>query len=86
MVLLAPIFNGRFCIPLGIVSWNMHMVVEPGIKEMAPLFVIFDRHMLIPHHLTEVLLMPKEVLNTPTYKMESSALPLLTDPYLSARN
>jgi len=33
-----------------------------GINEMAPLFVVFDRptyRKLIPHHLTEVYLMPK---------------------------
>lgn len=43
-------------------SWNLHMA---GVKEMAPLFVVFDRptyRKLIPHHLTEVLLMPNEVL------------------------
>ena len=43
-------------------SWNLRMA---GIKGMAPLFVVFDRptyRKLIPHHLTEVLLMPKEVL------------------------
>ena len=43
-------------------SWNLRMA---GIKEMAPLFVVFDTptyRKLIPHNLTEVLLMPKEVL------------------------
>ena len=43
-------------------SWNLRMA---GVKEMAPLFVVFDRptyRKLIPHHLTEVLLMPNEVL------------------------
>jgi len=49
-----------------------------GIKEMAPLFVVFDRptyRKLIPHHLTEILLMPKEVLTH--LQMKGS---VLTDP------
>ena len=43
-------------------SWNLRMA---GVKEMAPLFVVFDRptyRKLIPHYLTQVLLMPNEVL------------------------
>lgn len=50
-----------------------------GIKEMAPLFVVFDRptyRKLIPHHLTEVFLMSKEVL---THLQNGGFCAFLTD-------